>query len=65
MGEHPPDDLAALKRKLLELTDGSPEREALLRRLAERVRSGEYSVDAKTLARKLIGHIGRNDSEDT
>jgi anti-sigma28 factor (negative regulator of flagellin synthesis) len=65
MGEHPSDDLAALKQKLLELTDGSPEREALLERLAERVRAGEYSVDARTLARKLIGPIDRNDSEDT
>ena len=52
-----PEQLADLARKLREQSDGSPEREALLERLAEEIRSGRYEVDTDTLAQKLMSTL--------
>jgi len=48
------DSLQALAQRVAEATDGTPEREELLRRLTEQVRTGEYRVDAEALADILL-----------
>ena len=48
------DDLSALARKLREEKDGSTEREDYLERLRKQVKAGEYNVDPKALADKLL-----------
>ena len=55
------ESLLALSRRLAEATDGTPEREALLQRLAERIRSGEYEVDAEALASSLLDELAPRD----
>jgi len=52
-GEH---ELAELAHRLRELTEGTPEREAYLQRLADEIREGCYEVDADALALKLLEH---------
>jgi anti-sigma28 factor (negative regulator of flagellin synthesis) len=47
-------NLAALGEQLRKQTEGTAEREALLRRLAADIEAGRYEVDAHTLAQKLI-----------
>ncbi|MBC7925604.1 MAG: flagellar biosynthesis anti-sigma factor FlgM [Bryobacteraceae bacterium] len=46
--------LAALAFRLRETTEGTPEREALLERIAAEIREGRYEVDADSLADKLL-----------
>ena len=53
------EDLAALASKLREQTELTPERSALLDRLAAEVRSGEYTVDTDKLAGKLLDELLR------
>lgn len=48
------EDLPELLRRLREMEEGSPEREAYLERLATEIREGTYRVDAEELARKLL-----------
>ena len=53
------EDLAALASKLREQTELTPERSALLDRLAAEIRSGEYTVDTDKLAGKLLDELLR------
>jgi len=46
--------LSELAHRIRELTDGTPEREAYLERLAAEIREGCYELDAEILAQKLI-----------
>lgn len=47
-------ELAALNRRLRELTPGTPEREAYLDKLAADIRNGRYHTDSKGLADALL-----------
>jgi len=55
--------LKALSHRLAELTEGTEEREALLQRLAEQIRSGQYAVDADALAASLAERFESEDPE--
>jgi anti-sigma28 factor (negative regulator of flagellin synthesis) len=52
-----PEHLAALSHKLREQSGLTPEREALLERLAREIQSGEYAVDVDKLADQLLSEI--------
>lgn len=56
--------LNALSKRIAELTEGTEEREALLRRLAEQIRSGTYQVDEDALASVLLHHLRSGDPGD-
>lgn len=51
-------ELAALNRRLRELTPGTPEREAYLERLAAEIREGVYQPDPASLAEALLEELG-------
>jgi hypothetical protein len=57
-------DLDVLRRHLLEQTQGTPEREAYLEQLAQRVRSGSYKVNADELAASLLRHFDKSGPQD-
>ena len=48
------DELAQLATSVREASEGTPEREARLQRLAALIREGKYHVDTNALARKII-----------
>jgi len=54
------EDLDALATKLREQTELTPERAALLNRIAAEIRSGEYRVDVDRLAGKLLDELLRH-----
>jgi len=58
------DSLTALASRLAELGEGSPEREALLERLAEEIRTGAYEVDADALAAKLLERLTELEADE-
>jgi anti-sigma28 factor (negative regulator of flagellin synthesis) len=47
-------DLSRLAHKLRVQQQNSPERQAYLKQLAEKIRRGEYQVDAAEVARKIV-----------
>ena len=47
-------DLASVGHELRKQQEGSAERKAHLERLRQKLKSGEYRVDAEALARKLM-----------
>lgn len=49
--------LKALSERIAELKEGTPEREALLARLAEQIRKDTYQVDADALAKALVKNL--------
>ena len=51
------ESLKVLSDRIAELTEGTPEREALLARLAEQIRNGTYQVDADALASVLAENL--------
>lgn len=51
------DELAEMMRRIREAEDGTPEREAYLRKLAAQIRDGTYKVDTEELARKLLREL--------
>jgi len=53
------DQLASLAFRVRELTDETPEREAMLARLAEEIRTGEYQTDPDALAERLLKELQR------
>ena len=57
------EDLAALATKVREQTDLTPERAALLNRIASEIRSGEYKPDVNSLAAKLLDELLRRPDE--
>lgn len=53
------DQIAGLARRLRELTDGTPERDEWLDRIAAEIREGRYTVDSEALADILIEEADR------
>jgi len=54
------EQLGDLAQQIRKLTDGTPERELYLERLAADIREGRYKVNADELADKLIEEVFRD-----
>lgn len=57
------DQLSSIAQRLRQLTEGTPEREQYLERLAADIREGRYQVDSYALADKIIDQLLRRPRE--